>query len=86
MTTQRSVVVITGAASGMGTACARRLMRGDRTLLLADVNDSALATVKADLRDLAYHEDQVHVLRTDITSQDDLAKLADANALRVLRV
>jgi len=76
VTLNRSVVVITGAASGMGTACARRLMRGDRTLLLVDVNEAALATVKADLRDLAYAEDQIHTMRVDITSRDDIAAMA----------
>ncbi|HVU74869.1 MAG TPA: SDR family oxidoreductase [Mycobacteriales bacterium] len=76
MSNQRSVVVITGAASGMGAACARRLMRGDRTLLLVDVNEAALATVKAELRDLAFDEDQIHVQRTDITSAADISALA----------
>lgn len=76
VSTPRSVVVITGAASGMGTACARRLIRGDRTVLLVDVNEAALATVAAELRDLAYADEQVHLLRTDITSREDLAALA----------
>lgn len=76
MAADRSVVVVTGGASGMGSACARRLVRGDRTLVLADVNETALATVRAELRELACSDDQVHVLRADITSGDDVAALA----------
>jgi NAD(P)-dependent dehydrogenase (short-subunit alcohol dehydrogenase family) len=47
MTTQQQIVVVTGAASGIGAACARELAQQGWKVVLADVNENA-ARVLAD--------------------------------------
>ena len=44
------VVVITGAAQGIGAACARRLAGDGAALALWDIDDTQLATLAAELR------------------------------------
>ncbi len=65
--------LVTGAASGIGKACAAALVdRGDR-VLLCDVNSASLEVVADQLRDGGA---DVKVLAVDVTSADDLAALA----------
>jgi NAD(P)-dependent dehydrogenase (short-subunit alcohol dehydrogenase family) len=42
--------LITGAASGIGAACARRMVRDGAQLLLADVNGDGAKTLADELR------------------------------------
>ncbi len=67
------VAVVTGAASGIGLAYARKLQRGGMKLVLADVEaeqlDAAVAELGGDARD-------VIGVRTDVSRQEDLEALA----------
>ncbi len=73
----RGVTVITGAASGMGLACARRLARPDQTLLLVDIDAAKLAAVRADVAEYASGPDDVQTATVDVTDVASLAGLAD---------
>ena len=48
--------LITGAASGIGAACARRMVRDGAQLLLADVNGDGAKTLADELR----HQASLH--------------------------
>lgn len=61
-------VLITGAARGIGAACARRLAGDGAKLVLADV-DPAVETVAAELGQAA--------LRADVTIPEDIARMVD---------
>ena len=63
------VAVVTGAASGMGAACARLLVRRVDRLILADVAAVDLTALGA--------ADTGEAVRCDITDESDVAALAD---------
>ena len=72
-----STIVVTGAASGMGEACARRLRASADQLVVSDIGPR--------LDDVAQALDAVAV-RCDITDSDDIARLvATAHQLGPLR-
>ncbi|MDQ2648884.1 MAG: SDR family oxidoreductase [Actinomycetota bacterium] len=62
--------VVLGAGSGMGAAVAARLSRGDRRLLLADID---LGAAEATAREVGGGAEAV---RCDLTSVDDVTALA----------
>src|SRR5947209_992296 len=64
-------VLITGAASGIGAACARRLAEDGAELLLADVNGEG---VEALARELG----QAHGIQVDLTRTDDIQRMVEA--------
>ena len=66
------IAVITGAASGIGAATARRLGSEGATLVLSDVNDSAGAEL-AD--ELASGGATTHFVRTDVREADQVEAL-----------
>jgi NAD(P)-dependent dehydrogenase (short-subunit alcohol dehydrogenase family) len=74
---ERGVTVITGAASGMGVATARRLLRPDQVLLLVDVNEDKLAAVRDDIAEYATGDDAVQTARVDVTDEAAVAGLAE---------
>jgi NAD(P)-dependent dehydrogenase (short-subunit alcohol dehydrogenase family) len=85
MMSQPSVTVVTGAASGMGHACARRLVAGGGTVVLSDLNP-AVSETAADLQRRAPAGTEVRGVRGDLTDGDDVAALADTvRALGELR-
>src|SRR6516164_11173286 len=49
--------LITGAASGIGAACARRMVRDGAQLLLADVNGDGAKTLADELRQASVQAD-----------------------------
>ncbi len=49
MTTARGVALITGGASGIGEACARRFAKDGHRIAILDVNDAAAEAVARDL-------------------------------------
>ena len=69
------VAVVTGGASGLGLAMARAM--GDRgaRLVLADIDESALAEAERSFRDAGV---RVRVQRTDVTDRASVDALADA--------
>ena len=63
MQIQNQVFVVTGAASGLGAATARRLVQAGGRVVLADVNEAAGQAVAAELGDNA------RFVRTDVTDE-----------------
>jgi len=73
------VAVITGGASGIGLALARRLGAEGMRLVIADVDEAALKTAQAELEGAGY---QVLAQRTDVAKAEDIQALADASVAR----
>ena len=67
------VAVITGAGSGFGREFARLARRRGMKLVLADVQDDALAAVVAEL---ALPADRVIAERVDVARSDEVERLA----------
>ena len=65
MKIQGSSFIVTGGASGLGAAAARRLVAAGGRVLLADLNDKAGPALAAELGDAARYE------RVDVTSEKD---------------
>ena len=74
MTTTRTAV-ITGAASGIGLALARRAAVDGMNLVLADIDAVTLATAAASLN---INPDRLLLLKTDVRKAEQIKALADA--------
>ena len=70
------VTVVTGAASGMGLATARRLLRPRETMLLVDLDAAKLDSVRADLAEYAAGPEWVQTAVADVTDTDAMARVA----------
>lgn len=68
------VAVITGGASGIGLALARRLSSAGADILIADIEDEALERAGADLSSAGA---TVHTVRCDVSDRDAVGRLAD---------
>jgi NAD(P)-dependent dehydrogenase (short-subunit alcohol dehydrogenase family) len=66
------VAVVTGAASGIGAATARVLVREGAQVVLGDINDEALGELVADLGDAAIG------LHADVTREEGVRSLVQA--------
>ncbi len=71
------VTIVTGAASGMGLATARRLLRPRETMLLVDLDAAKLDAVRADLVEYAAGAEWVETAVADVTDTDAMARLAE---------
>jgi NAD(P)-dependent dehydrogenase (short-subunit alcohol dehydrogenase family) len=71
----KKVAVITGGASGIGLALARRALQEGMSVVLADVEDRALADAKKGLAE-EFGNDRVYALRTDVSQVQDVDRLA----------
>lgn len=65
------VAIVTGGASGIGLASARRFVAEGARVVVGDIDETSLAAVADELGDA------VVTLRCDVTVEDDLARLAD---------
>ena len=74
-TLRDKVAVITGAASGIGRAVARRFAAEGMHVVLADIEETALVAVQ---NELEAQGTNVLALRTDVSRWEDVAALADA--------
>ena len=71
----KKVAVITGGASGIGLALARRALQEGMSVVLADIEDRALADAMQGLSE-QFGNDCVHALRTDVSQVQDMDRLA----------
>ncbi|HXJ35737.1 MAG TPA: SDR family NAD(P)-dependent oxidoreductase [Candidatus Eisenbacteria bacterium] len=69
------VAVITGGAGGIGMALARAFAARGAKLVLADVDEAALARAASELRDRGA---SVHTVQTDVGDRAQVEALADA--------
>ncbi|MDI3387461.1 SDR family NAD(P)-dependent oxidoreductase [Streptomyces sp. B-S-A8] len=69
------VAVVTGAASGIGLALARRFAADGLRVVLADVEETALDKAAADLRATGA---EAHARVVDVSERDSVTELADA--------
>ena len=65
------VALVTGGASGIGLASARRFVAEGARVVVGDIDDAALAAVADELGDA------VATVRCDVTAEDDIAGLAE---------
>ena len=72
MQMSESVFLVTGAASGLGEACAQRFVSQGARVVMADLNEEA---GRARAQQLGT---QAHFVRTDVTSADDVRAAIEA--------
>ncbi len=73
----KKVAVITGGASGIGLALARRALQEGMSVVLADVEGRALVDAKTRLAE-EFGSNSVHALRTDVSQVQDMDRLAQS--------
>ncbi|MCY3797968.1 MAG: SDR family NAD(P)-dependent oxidoreductase [Chloroflexi bacterium] len=64
--------IVTGGASGIGLGIAKRMARESGSVVLADINEEALAQAKETMGELA---GRVETIRIDITREDEVESL-----------
>ena len=70
--TQGAPIVVTGSGGGIGSAIVRRLRDDGWTVLATDRDEAALAPLRAAWA----HDDRLRCAVLDVTSADDLARVA----------
>jgi rhamnulose-1-phosphate aldolase/alcohol dehydrogenase len=75
------IALVTGAAGGIGSATARRLLEEGACAVLCDIDRAALATAEKDLLD-QYGTDRVASLPMDVTDEAAVAAAYQATAVR----
>ncbi|MDG4892113.1 bifunctional rhamnulose-1-phosphate aldolase/short-chain dehydrogenase [Mesorhizobium sp. WSM4976] len=65
------IALVTGGAGGIGRATANRLLREGACVVLADIDEGALASANEELSK-AYGKDFVRPVRIDVTSEDQV--------------
>jgi len=71
---KNKVAVITGGASGIGLAIAQRAAAEGMKLVLADIEDAALASAE---KELTAEGAQVLAVKTDVSRGEDIERLAE---------
>lgn len=74
------VALVTGGASGIGLAAARRFVADGARVVVGDIDEGALASVADELGE------DVAAVRCDVTVEDDVARLADSAVERFGRL
>lgn len=77
------VALVTGAASGIGAACARRFLAEGARLALCDLDEPGLAALAGELDPSG---ERVHCARVDVASLDEVTAFTDAAAQRFWRL
>jgi NAD(P)-dependent dehydrogenase (short-subunit alcohol dehydrogenase family) len=82
-TLKDNVSIITGAASGIGRACASQLCQRGNKLVLVDINSEALEAVNNELQTLPeYKQDNVMLVAADISNESAMKAMAAATLER----
>lgn len=80
------VTIVTGAASGIGRACAQ-LLHGERSkLVLVDINEEPLLQFAGELCSVATASDDVLALPLDVSNESDTVRMADEALRRFNRI
>jgi NAD(P)-dependent dehydrogenase (short-subunit alcohol dehydrogenase family) len=79
------VVVVTGAASGIGRACARSLAGEGCRLVLVDVNQAALQDLAGELN-ASQPRLEVLALRLSVCDEQDMQRMRDETVARFRRI
>jgi len=66
------IALVTGGAGGIGRATANRLLREGACVVLADIDEAALANANEELSN-AFGKDFIRPVRIDVTSEDQVA-------------
>ncbi len=74
MKLEGSVAIVTGGASGLGAATAKRLVAGGAKVVLADLNDEKGQAFAAELGDGVIYK------KTNVASEEDVQAAIDAAA------
>ena len=74
MTFENKVAIVTGAARGIGKACAVRLLADRAAVVIADIDADALAATAAEIGPA----DRVHATVTDVSSKEQVDLLVAA--------
>lgn len=80
---EKKVVIITGASSGIGLACAREFSRHEFKVVLAARSIDTLQIIKQEIN--AYNPD-VLVVKVDVSNEDDCKRLVEETILRFGRI
>ena len=78
-------IIITGAAGGIGGACAETLAGLGAGLVLVDRNGEALEEMSRDLRQ-RHGREEIWPLALDVTSEDDMSRMAAVTLERFGRI
>ena len=77
---ENKVVIITGAAGGIGKEIARKLANEGAKLTLVDLNEDA---VKAVAEELNLGEDRVLTLKADVSNEAEVKNYVDQTIAKV---
>jgi 3-oxoacyl-[acyl-carrier protein] reductase len=80
---QRQVVIVTGAAMGIGRFIAQRFARQGADIAIADIEQAGLEQVSGEIRELGA---QVLPLRANVREEDDVRKMVQATLDRFGRI
>jgi NAD(P)-dependent dehydrogenase (short-subunit alcohol dehydrogenase family) len=83
MRLQSKVTLITGAAQGIGAACARRFAQEGAAVMLVDLNEDKGSTLARALGDEGY---QAEFVRADVSSKSDVDAAVAATLARYGRI